>query len=246
MTGGPGPATAPAKLTLTFDNGPVPGSTERIVEALGARGLPAIFFMVGQRVLDPGGRETAERVAAAGHQIGNHTMSHGPPLGELRDPDAVIAEITMAQDVLAGLTGPERLFRPNGRGRLGPHVLSRPAIAELVSGAYTVVSWNCVPRDGEPPSDSWIGRANASLDRRDWTVLVLHDHHARAIDHLPGFLDDVLRRGIEVTAELPESCVLIKRGRPQPALRTLMGDQGALTLRPGAGASRRQSRPPAA
>jgi Cytochrome P450 len=112
--------------------------------------------------------------------------------------------------VLGELTAPDRLFRPNGRGRLGPHVLSWPAIDELRSGGYTVVTWNCVPRDGEEPSDSWVGRAQAALETQDWTVLVLHDHHPRAVDHLPGFLDGVRDAGIEVTSELPDSCVLLR------------------------------------
>jgi peptidoglycan/xylan/chitin deacetylase (PgdA/CDA1 family) len=218
-------AGASRRLTLTFDNGPVPGTTERILQALDERGLPAIFFMVGERVLAAGGRETAARVRAAGHRIGNHTMSHGTPLGELGDAATAISEISGADAVLGDLTEPDRLFRPNGRGRLGPHVLSWPAIDELRSGGYTVVTWNCVPRDGEEPSDSWVGRAHAALQTQDWTVLVLHDHHPRAVDHLPAFLDRVRDAGIEVTPELPDSCVLLRAGRPQPALDALMGQR---------------------
>ena len=220
-------AAATRRLTLTFDNGPVPGTTERILQALGDRDLPAIFFVVGERVLAPGGRATAERVRAAGHRIGNHTMSHGAPLGELDDSDTVISEITRADVALRGLTEPDRLFRPNGRGRLGAHVLSWAAIDQLQSDSYTVVTWNCVPRDGEEPSDSWIGRADAALEAQDWTVLVLHDHHPRAVDHLPRFLDRALAAGIEVTPELPDSCVLLRDGRPQPALEALMGRRPA-------------------
>ncbi len=212
------------RLTLTFDNGPIPGNTERILDALAQRDLSATFFMVGERVLAPGGRATAERVREAGQRIGNHTMSHGAPLGELDDPEVMLREIREADAVLGDLVGPDRLFRPNGGGRLGAHVLSWVAIDELISGRHTVVTWNCVPRERE---EGWFARAEAALEELDWTVLVLHDHHAHTVDQLPRLLDNALARGIEVTSELPDDCILLRDGRPQPALTELMGPRPA-------------------
>jgi peptidoglycan-N-acetylglucosamine deacetylase len=202
------------RLTLTFDNGPEPGTTERILSALRDRKLPATFFMVGERVLDPAGRETALRVRDAGHRIGNHTMTHGAPLGDA-DDQRVEAEIGGARQALADLGVDGLLFRPNGHGHLGPHLLSDAAVNYLVAGAYTVVTWNCVPRDWEDPNGLWMSRALASLDIRDWTVVVLHDQHARAADHLPEFLDRVQACDVEVRTDFPSSCVPIVGGRIQ-------------------------------
>src|SRR5256886_15250160 len=59
---------------LTFDDGPNPAATEPILETLAAEGVPAAFFMVGEHVRRfP---HIARRVAAAGHEIRNHTLRH--------------------------------------------------------------------------------------------------------------------------------------------------------------------------
>jgi peptidoglycan/xylan/chitin deacetylase (PgdA/CDA1 family) len=210
------------RLTLTFDNGPVPGSTERIVKALGERSLPATFFMIGQKVLSPAGRATAKRVKDAGYKIGNHTMTHGEPLGISGDEARVQAEIVAAHNALGELLDGELLFRPNGHGTLGPHLLSEPAVAYLTANDYTVVTWNAVPRDWEPPSDSWVARASAAIDAQEWTVLVLHDHHPEAIDHLPAFLDAAITRGIEIRTDFPDACVPIRHGRLTPSIEGLV------------------------
>src|SRR5881409_1985453 len=59
---------------LTFDDGPNPRATERILETLAALDAPAAFFLVGEHVRRfPA---IARRVAAAGHEVGNHTWRH--------------------------------------------------------------------------------------------------------------------------------------------------------------------------
>jgi peptidoglycan-N-acetylglucosamine deacetylase len=217
------------RLTLTFDNGPVPGFTERILRALDERDLLAAFFMVGQHVTHPEGRTTAQRVKEAGHAIGNHTMSHTEPLGLSGTEARVRAEIGGAHAALEDLLDDELLFRPNGHGVLGPHLLSEPAVAYLTKHQYTVVTWNAVPRDWEAPSDSWVARAHRAIEEQEWTVLVLHDHHRQAIDHLPAFLEAVLARDIEIRPDFPIDCVPIRRGSIQWAidrLTTASGIQG--------------------
>ena len=74
------------RLTLTFDNGPCPGATERILDILAERNLLATFFVVGDRLADPAAKRCAERAKDEGHWIGNHTMTHGEPLGLPRTP----------------------------------------------------------------------------------------------------------------------------------------------------------------
>ena len=104
------------KLTLTFDNGPTPGVTERVLDALASRDIKATFFLVGDRLAEPGAIEIATEAHAQGHWIGNHTMRHGPPLGDWSDHEASVEEIASAQAALGPLAHPRRFFRPNGRG----------------------------------------------------------------------------------------------------------------------------------
>lgn len=197
------------RITLSFDNGPVPGSTDRILDVLGERGLRATFFALGRLAAAPEGRRLLRRAKDEGHWIGNHTMNHGTPLGESEDPRHVEHEIEAAERVLGDLALPERLFRPNGGGRLGDHLLSPAAREWLVARKYTVVTWNNVPGDWIEPRREWVGRALATAEQQDWSLLVLHDPYlADMMDTLPAFLDEVTRRGGSFTQEFPPSCIL--------------------------------------
>jgi peptidoglycan-N-acetylglucosamine deacetylase len=198
------------RITLSFDNGPIPGSTERILDILKARGLHASFFALGKLAAAPEGRRLLQRAKDEGHWIGNHTMTHGTPLGETEDPEHVEHEIVAAERVLGELALPERLFRPNGGGRLGEHLLSAAARAWLVAQRYTVVTWNNVPGDWIEPRRGWVERALATAEQQDWSLVVLHDPYlADMMDTLPAFLDEVQRRGGGFRQDFPPSCVIL-------------------------------------
>ena len=208
------------RVTLTFDNGPHVQGTPQLLQLLAKRSLKATFFLVAQNLRDPSLRELAVRAQAQGHRIGNHTLTHGAPLGRRPGRDIAAAEIGEAQTLLEGLAT-AKLFRPNGdRGQLGKHMLSEDAVAYLESHGFTAVSWNCVPEDWVPPADSWVWRAEAIMAQQEWTVIVLHDHRlAGAMQHLEGFLDRLIAQGCEFTQDFPPECVLIDQGRRTAALQ---------------------------
>lgn len=205
------------KLTLTFDNGPKPGRTEWVLDVLAQRNLPAVFFMIGARIAAPGGRAAASAVRAAGHRIGNHTMNHDTPLGNVHNAEQEIAEIKHAELELGQLLGPKKLFRPNGGGQLGKHLLSAAAIDYLRENDYTVVTWNAVPRDWLLPTDGWIARGKEMIAAQDWTVLVLHDAYC-GVAHLPQFLDGLNDSEIEFADSFPPDVLPIRDGTPTPGL----------------------------
>jgi peptidoglycan/xylan/chitin deacetylase (PgdA/CDA1 family) len=210
------------RLTLSFDNGPFPDVTPRVLEALADAGATATFFVCGKEAADPKRRPLLEAIRAAGHRIGNHTQSHRVELGTTSDPDAPRREIEDAQAALAGFTDSDKLFRPYGAGGvLGPRLLSHAAVSHLCEGGYTCVLWNSVPRDWEDPT-GWPDRALADLRAQDWTLLVLHDLPTGAMRALPDFLARARDAGAELTAELPPSCVPIRRGRVVGALAGLV------------------------
>src|SRR3954447_21166532 len=105
------PAHVP-DISLTFDNGPDPGVTPGVLDTLARRGIQATFFVVGEHLARPGARAIAERAVAEGHAIGNHTLTHKTPLGELRDDDRAREEIEATQRLIGDLAHPDRLFRP--------------------------------------------------------------------------------------------------------------------------------------
>jgi peptidoglycan/xylan/chitin deacetylase (PgdA/CDA1 family) len=200
------------RVTLTFDNGPAPDVTPRVLDVLRERGVRATFFVVGRQLERPGARATAQRAADEGHWIGNHTLSHSVPLAELADHAAVDREIGDTQALLGALSHPDRLFRPFGRGGiidaalLGPHALCR-----LEEGGFTCVLWNSVPRDWEHP-DHWVEACLTDVATRAWSVVVLHDLPTGAMDRLPALLDGLDAMGAEVVQEFPDECVPLRRG----------------------------------
>jgi peptidoglycan/xylan/chitin deacetylase (PgdA/CDA1 family) len=203
----------PRQVTLTFDNGPTPGVTDRVLDILGERSLRAIFFVVANRVdRDAAARALLTRMVQENHRIGNHSLTHGRPLGELPEEET-IAEIGTAHDILRDFIGEQFHFRPWGtEGQLDRRCLNRTAVDYLVSGKHTCVLWNSVPRDWADPV-GWIDRALADVRAREHTVLVVHDLPSGAMDGLPRFLDELDRNGVAVTAELPTECVPIVDGR---------------------------------
>jgi peptidoglycan-N-acetylglucosamine deacetylase len=202
-----------SRVTLTFDNGPTPGVTDQVLDILAERSLHAIFFVVANRVEgDAAARALLTRMVGDCHRVGNHSLTHGRPLGELREQET-IAEIATAQDILREFTGESFLFRPWGtEGQLDRRCLNRTAVDYLVSGEHTCVLWNSVPRDWADPV-GWVDRALSDVRAREHTVVVIHDLPSGAMDELPRFLDELDRNGVALTAELPTECVPIVDGR---------------------------------
>ena len=205
-------------LTLTFDNGPEPSVTPAVLDALAQRGIHATFFVIGQKLAE--GRAVAERAAAEGHWIGNHTWSHTAPLGEGGDADQ---EIGLAQQAMGELSHPDRLFRPvGGGGRVGPHLLSSRAATVLQEGSFTCVLWTSIPRDWVDP-EGWVETALSQCAAADWSVVVLHDLPTGAMRHLPRFLDAAAERGIAFRQNFPSSCTPIVRGAVVSPIESYVG-----------------------
>jgi peptidoglycan-N-acetylglucosamine deacetylase len=196
--------------------------TDQVLDILAERSLRAIFFVVANRVDgDAAARALLTRMVRDCHRVGNHSLTHGHPLGELSEQET-IAEIATAHDILREFTGEKSLFRPWGtEGQLDRRCLNGTAVNYLVSGKHTCVLWNSVPRDWADPI-GWIDRALADVRTREHTLVVIHDLPSGAMDGLPRFLDELDRSGVAVTAELPTECVPIIGGRIVGAVDHLM------------------------
>jgi peptidoglycan/xylan/chitin deacetylase (PgdA/CDA1 family) len=161
----------PGQLALTFDDGPNPAATPRLLETLAKRGARATFFLIGDYVL----REPAltREIAAAGHSVGNHTMHH---LWLPRHPSAKIrAELLACNAAIEQTLGaPVKLFRP-------PHGAKRPAVLRIANelGMQTV-QWNLMVGDWKNRSAEDIlqrlrNGIAANQKRGRGTNAVLHD-----------------------------------------------------------------------
>ena len=200
------------RVTLTFDNGPVPGISERVLEILSARRIPATFFVIGERLDTPAGRTLAQRAHAEGHWIGNHSLTHSVPLGENADAEYARREIEEAQKQIGELAHREKLFRPmGGGGAIGPHLLSRAALDCLQAGEYTCVLWSSVPGDWKD-QEGWVERCLADVAAQDWATVVLHDIENASLPRLSELLERLATLDVEYRQDFPDDVVMLRRG----------------------------------
>ena len=141
------------EVALTYDDGPNDACTEALLEVLDRYNVKATFFMIGRFVRQS--PALARQVHAAGHLVGNHTMTH--PWLAWQSGNRIREELRGCQQALEDALGePVRYFRP-------PHGARRPAVfrsaAEL---GLTMVQWNAMGQDWRPISAEQIV---ANLDR---------------------------------------------------------------------------------
>src|ERR1700759_4275875 len=200
-------------LTLSFDNGPEPEVTPRVLDILRERGLKSTFFVIGEKLADPMRRKLAERAHDEGHWIGNHTFTHDVPLGEQRDPRTAENEVGRTQELIGDLAQPPRWFRPfGGGGNLDTRLLKPSVVKHLADNKHSCVLWNAIPRDWDDPV-GWVDRALEQRRAQDWTLIVLHDLPTGAMNRLEHFLDRASAAGARFHQDFPPDCLPIREGR---------------------------------
>ena len=199
-------------LTLTFDNGPEPGVTPRVLDILGERGIKATFFVIGEKLGDPERRRLAVRSHHEGHWIGNHTFTHRIPLGQQPDANTAESEIGRTEAAIGELAPTKRWFRPfGGGGNLDDRLLKPSVVDYLTRNNHSCVLWNAIPRDWDDP-DGWVDRALAQCRSQPWSLVVLHDLPSGAMDHLEAFIDRAGDEGARFRQDFSPDCVPIHSG----------------------------------
>ena len=142
----------PSKLAITFDDGPNPAITPKLLNLLDRYQAKATFFVIGRFVREC--PELVKETAARGHVVGNHTETH--PNLFWRNPSQVTVELRLCHTAIASVLGaPPKWFRPP-YGFRNPWVV--PAAAAL--GCQTVM-WTLIPGDWrEKPAEWLIERMN--------------------------------------------------------------------------------------
>jgi peptidoglycan/xylan/chitin deacetylase (PgdA/CDA1 family) len=185
----------PREVVLTFDDGPNPRTTPRILDALKAECVSATFFVIGENAVAAPALLRRER--ADGHALGTHTWSH--PLLSRLPMAAAEAEINRAIEAVAHLLGDgdggseRRLFR-------FPGFAATPALLQwleergiVVAGADLWASdWNRMSPEAE--LDLLLRR----LDAAGRGIILLHDTKVQTAAMVPALLRELAARDYKV------------------------------------------------
>lgn len=178
-----GPKTG-RNVSLTFDDGPDPEQTPRVLDILAAHGVKATFFLVGERAARAGA--LVRRIAAAGHDLGNHTWSHRSLW--LAGPRETGRQVRQGHDAIAQAAGaPPRFFRP-------PWGMTNLALFTVLRGLGTPCVFWTVQTEGLRPASPALQVERARHRVAPGAILDLHDADgvpgagARLVEALPAMI----------------------------------------------------------
>jgi peptidoglycan-N-acetylglucosamine deacetylase len=183
-------------VALTFDDGPHPRWTPRVLATLADHHAKATFFLVARKAEEY--PEVVRSIVDAGHAVGLHSYAHDR-LFALRREGRVRADLERGLGVLEKLTGRRpTLFRP-------PIGHTNPVIARVADELdLTVVGWSAAGRDGVASAHVDDVIARVSRDLRDGAIVLLHDAPERgnrepaAVRALPILLDTLAAERLDV------------------------------------------------
>lgn len=181
--------TANKHLFLTFDDGPVPGPTEFVLDLLNREQVKATFFCIGHNIERYPG--IFQRIVTDGHTVGNHTYDHVN--GWKVSAAAYADEVDRCAKFLEHPQGKgRRLFRPP-YGKITPRKIRS-------IGEYSIVMWDVLTYDFDnsiTPEQCLTGALKAV---RPGSIVVFHDSLKASRNMkfaLPRFLDGCRQRGYE-------------------------------------------------
>ncbi|RWX75865.1 polysaccharide deacetylase family protein [Neorhizobium lilium] len=178
------------EVVLTFDDGPMPKKTEKILATLDEYGVKATFLMVGE--MAKAHPEVAREVVDAGHTIGSHTYRHAD-LAHLSF-DAAIAEIEKGRNAVSSVTRDDADF------------FRFPYLADSRKLRQWVGAHGMVVMDVQIDSKDYFGVSPAAVATRTMNalraqrkgIILLHDIHNRTAAMLPALLTQLRAEGYKV------------------------------------------------
>ena len=175
----------PREVWITFDDGPHPVHTVKILDTLRRHKVQATFFWIGQCAEQH--PDIVRRAIDDGHYIGNHSYSH-PFLTQLTR-DEIRREIMRADEVLASYHQSIKLFRP-------PHGDHNEMVDQVVAEAgYQTILWNLSTRDWHWlfRSGLWVTLGTLLIRVIATSTVLMHADLAGTANHLDDFLTRIKR-----------------------------------------------------
>lgn len=196
---------ADKEVVLTFDDGPFPATTTKVLATLAAECVKATFFLIGRNAeANPG---IVKKIAAEGHTIGHHTWSHRwlDKIGETQAAEEINRGIAADEKALHGMA----TSVPSTPFFRFPGFASTPALlSSLQSRGIAVLGADLWASDWEPMTpEQQLNLVTKRLDYEEKGIILFHDTKAQTAKMLPAFLQYLRHNGYKVVHLVP----------PQPA-----------------------------
>jgi len=158
-------ATGPA-VYLTFDDGPHPDRTNRILDQFAESDSKATFFVIGRRARRH--PQTVRRILADGHSVGCHTWRHWS--ARQLSSQAYVDDVRRSRTEIEQITGRKiDLFRPP-YGELTP-----VSLWKLLADGFRIIHWTRDTRDFQLPAIPVLQQRFAELPMIDGDIILMHD-----------------------------------------------------------------------
>lgn len=166
----------PYSVALTFDDGPYPEYTQKLLNILENENVKATFFVVGRHIQKY--PELMKLIASKGHEFGGHTYNH-THIKNL-PKNKLLYELETTKAIIAAATGKQTyLFRPPG----GQY--DKKALRNVADYGYTTVLWSILPKDCENYITQENILANVLANTKTNDIILLHMGRQRTLDALP-------------------------------------------------------------
>ncbi|MFM9986334.1 MAG: polysaccharide deacetylase family protein [Flavobacteriales bacterium] len=186
-------ATKQKELYLTFDDGPIPGPTEFVLQTLERYQAKATFFCIGDNIRKH--PDVFQKIVNAGHGVGNHTFHHLRGWGT--STEKYVDNVNQCADEMAKhLSAHQSLFRP-------PYGRIRGKQIQHLKDEYQIIMWDVLTSDYSQsltPENCLKGSIRAS---RPGSVVVFHDSlkaERNMTYALPRYLDHFSKLGYQFKA----------------------------------------------
>lgn len=175
-------------LAMTFDDGPHPVNTPKLLDMLKQRNIKATFFVIGKSAkMYP---QIVRRIIEEGHEIGNHTWTHASLT--TRSDAQIRSELKMSEDALVEAAGYRpHLIRP-------PYGAVSTRIKEFMYSefGYSTIMWSVDPQDWRRPGVSVV-TSRLVNGAHPGAIMLAHDIHPPTIQAMPAMFDQLLAKGYQ-------------------------------------------------
>ena len=176
-------------VALTFNDGPHPKNTPRLLDILKEHGVKATFFLIGKSV--EANPQIVKRITDEGHEVGNATWSH-KGLRSLSDERA-LEELQKAHDaIVAASAVAPRIYRPPFGA-----VSNKQEAFFMERLHYTTIKWELDTNDWKSPRTVEKVHDSILKDAHAGTIILCHDIHEATVDAMPTTLDEMKAKGFE-------------------------------------------------